>query len=172
MSPYTQMINQLATELAAGLAADYPNLEVFKMAFRASNIPDFQRYGIVVSPAARPLEEKVVGVRNVQYVCRADIYLLVKNFSETDSLFGTATSGFGLFEMIEDVKDLIRLTTLGGLLDKTYAEAAGDPTQGGGGPVEFEDSAAAGFDSGGKSFVRRARLPFVGRMIPFCHAKV
>lgn len=168
---YSTFINQLATELAT-LSSSYTGLEVFKMDFRPTNLPDFDRYGIVISPSARPWEEKVKAVRNIQYIFRADIYLLVKNFSETDSLFGTTAPDLGLFQMVEDVKSLLRLSDLSGLLDKTYAEPAGDPNQGGGGPVEFETSAAAGFDSGGHAHVRRAKLPFVGRMIPFCHPKV
>jgi hypothetical protein len=165
---YTTMIATLASELAA-LSTDYAGLVVSPMVFRQAAIPTFARYSIVIAPATRPWDEKRVGIRLVQYIFRADLYLLCKSWDPEKSLFGTATGEKGIFELIKDVKDLLRMSTLGGLLDKTYDEPGGDAMQLGAGGVEFEEVAAGGFDSAEHTFIHRAKILYQGRMHPFCH---
>jgi len=98
---------------------------------------------------------------------RADLWLLVKNWHETDSLFGTAAPDLGLMQLLWDVKELLRLSDLDGLIDrgnKTYDEPAG--------PVSFESSAVQAFDSGEKAFIHRVRLVYTARLNPFCHPRL
>jgi hypothetical protein len=159
---FSTAINTLATELLAGLAAGYtPNLKVVARHYEAGKIPNFDRYCIIIAPAAsNTWIETVKAVRNFQYVFSIDAYLMVKNFDDFNSLFGETSPNKGLFEMINDFKDLIRATTLSGLLDKTYSEP--------GGPVSIEYAASSGFDSGEHSFIRRAKIPCQFRMRTFC----
>jgi hypothetical protein len=88
-----------------------------------------------------------------------------------DPLFGTTTGALGLFELVDDVKDLLRLSDLAGLLDKTYDEPGGDSNKQGAGAVEFQDT-IQGFDSAEHAFVHRARIPYVALTIPFCHQRL
>lgn len=166
---YSTMVSRLNSELAAGLAASYAGLIVRSEVFRPARLPVFTRYCIVISPAQQPWAERRVAAREVQYLFRADLYLLCKNWDESDSLFGVTAGAKGLFEMIEDVKNLLRQSTLSGLLDKTYDEAGGDGQRLGPGGVEFGEVIVPGFDAGEYAFVQRARIPYLGRMIPFCH---
>ncbi len=168
---YSQMIAGLLTELAT-LEAGYAGLVVKAKIFKANDLPAFVRYAIVVSPSTMPWEERRIGVPQIQYTMRAELVLLVKNFHETDSLFGTTAGSLGLFQLIDDVKTRLRISTLGGLIDKgnkSYDEPAG--------PLGFETGAVSAFDSDEKAFVHRARLLYTARpgappLNPFCHERL
>ena len=171
MNAMSQVTEQMVTELSAGLAASYTGLMVQRGLFRPASLPTFTRYAIIITPSARPVEERRNSIAEIQYVLRLDIYALVKNWEETDDpLFGTTTGEFGLFELVEDIKDLLRLSNLNGLLDKTYDEPGGDSSKEGPGPVEFEEI-IQGFDSGEHAFTHRARIPYLARTIGFCHPR-
>lgn len=166
---FSEVTARLVTELQVSLAG-YGGLVVSRRHFKPGKLPTFTRYAIIVSPASRPWDERRLTVSSVQYTFRIDLYLLVVNWDETDDpLFGVTPGRFGLFQMIQDVKDLLRASNLGGLLDKTYDEPAGDPQRLGGGGVEFQELASTGFDSAEYTFVHRVRLPYVARLQPECH---
>jgi hypothetical protein len=170
---YSLICAALAAELLTDLAPSYSGLVVSKRHFKPDNLPEnFTRYAIIVSPGGRPWDERRTAVREIQYIFRADLFLLVQNFDPDLSLFGTGLSEAdprGLFQMVSDVKDALRLSTLGGILDKTYDEPGGDPSKNGGGGVEFQSLASPAFDTGNYPIVHRARIPFVARTMPFCH---
>jgi hypothetical protein len=163
---YSQVVSGLVTALE-GLTG-YPGLIVRAKLFKPNDLPEFEQYLIVVSPNAMPWDERRIGIPLIQYIMRADLFLLVKNFDEFKSLFETTVAGeLGLFQMIDDVKTLLRLSDLGGLIDKgnkTYDEPSG--------PLNFEASAVVGFDSDEKAFVHRARLVYTARLNPFCHPRL
>lgn len=166
------LTSRLVSELSAGLAANYPGLVVQRGLFRPAALPAFDRYAIFVAPASRPWDERRIAVPEIQYIMRVDLFLLVKNWEQTDApLFGTAAGNRGLFEFIQDVKTLLRLSDLSGLLDKTYDEPGGDPSKQGAGGVEFQDP-IGGFDAGEYAFVHRARIPYQARLKPFCHPRL
>lgn len=167
---YSTLVSRLATVLT-GLTG-YDGLAVLTQMFRPTRIPALAgNYGIVISPTKVPWEERRTAIREVQDLYRLDLFLLVRNFNESDSLFGTTPGSLGLFQMISDVKVLLRGNDLDGLLDLTYDEVAGDSSRQGAGPVEIEEVASPGFDADEYTFVHRARLPFLGRMIPVIHPK-
>lgn len=172
---YSAVASAIVAALTTALS-NYTPLVISRRHFRADNLPsDFSKYGIIVSPSSRPWEERRTAIREVQYIYRIDLFLLVANFDPDLSLFGTGsdetTDPRGLFQLIADVKDGLRTHTLGGLLDKTYDEPGGDPSKNGGGGVEFQDLATPALDTGSYAVVHRARIPFVGRVMPFCHSK-
>lgn len=164
VNDYATMTARLKTELAAGLAAAYAPISVERKLFKPNDLADFTRYAVVIAPNGNPWEERVIGVRQVQYLFRADLWLLVKNWHEEDSIYGTTAPDLGLLQLIWDVKELLRLSDLSGLLDKTYDEPAG--------PLAMEAGALAAFDSGEKAFIHRARLVYTARMRPFCHPRL
>lgn len=162
---------QLVTELSA-LTTSYAGLTVQRSLFRPAQLPVLGRYAIIVTPNPRVIEERRDAIATVQYLLRFDLYLLVKNWDESgDSLWGTTAGSLGLFELIDDVKDLIRSSDLNGQLDKTYDEPGGDSNAQGAGPVEFQDT-IQGFDSAEHAFVQRARIPLLLRTIRFCHPRI
>ncbi len=175
LNSYSAVAAALASTLTTALTTAYSGLVVSKRHFRADNLPtNFTRYGLIVSPASRPWDERRTAIREIQYIYKIDLFLLVQNFDPDLSLFGTGSSESdppGLFQMIDDVKNALRTNTLGGLLDKTYDEPGGDPSKNGGGGVEFQNVATPGLDTGTYALVHRARIPFVGRVMPFCHSK-
>lgn len=166
---YSVLSERLAAVLEARLT-QYGTLVVARRLFRPDSLPDFQRYCLIVSPSASPWEEQRTAVREVQDKLRFDLHALVVNFDETHALYGTTAPNLGLFQLVRDVKDALRLETFDGLLDKTYDEAGGDARQGGG-PVQFHTMATPGFDAGEHSFIYRARIPYLGRVQPYCHAR-
>lgn len=172
---YTTMTVRLVTELAAGLASAYANLVVEPRHWDPRKLPAFARYAIVVSPDRQPIAERRLAVNKVQEVMRAQVYVLVKNWDETampePALFGTVDGDLGLFEMVKDVKNLLRASDLSGLLDKMYDEAAGDaqsPGQGAG-PVEYQP---VGFAAEEHQMAYVARVPYLARIQPFCHPRI
>jgi hypothetical protein len=167
---YSAVTAQLVTEL--GALSGYSSVVVSRRIFRPSSLPAFTRYCIIVSPAPRPWDELRLGAGKIEYVFRVDLYLLVRRWEETDNpLFGTSAGNYGLFQMIEDVKTMLRLSTLGGLLDKTYDEPGGDSTALGSGGIEFQEIASPGFESDEFSFVHVAKVPYKARTVPFCHPR-
>lgn len=160
-NPYTDTANRLEVELQTATSA-YTAMLVDARFFDPGKLPDFDRYLIIISPPQNDAwSEDIIGVRHFQYKFNVDLYLLVKNFDDTLSIFGDTAPDQGLLQLIYDVKSYLRTTDLNGLLDRTYSEPAG--------PLSIEYSATAGFDSGEHAFVRRARLRYTARMKPFCH---
>ena len=170
---YSAITARLVTELST--LAGYSSIVVQRRLWRASGLPAFERYCIIVSPAARPWDEERIGVGNIAYHYRVDLYLVVRNWTADVSdapLFGTTAGSLGLFQMLEDVKTMLRLSNLGGLIDKTYDEPGGDTRALGAGGVEFGETAAQGLDSDEFTFAWRARLPYKARGLPFCHPRL
>jgi hypothetical protein len=156
----------IATRLVSALTGltGYSGLVVAKQVFKPDRLPaGFSRYGVVVSPHPRPWSERRTAIREVQYTYRFVLYLLVANFDDTLAVFGESAPDKGVFEMVSDVKALLRTHTLSGLLDKTYDEIGGD--------VEFGSLATPAFDSGSAVVIHRATMTFEGRTSPFCHGK-
>ena len=175
---YSAMVAQLAAELTALASPSgwqdtqgYPELVVRTEILRPTKLPAFNRYCIVVSPNMTPWGEKRTAMLEVQDTYRVDLYLLVKNFDEQKSLFGTSFPEFGVFQLIQDVKVLLRQSDLNGLLAKTYDEPGGDPQRNGAGDVTIDEIAAPGFDVSEYTFVHRARIPYQAKMIPVCHPR-
>lgn len=168
-NPYSVLSDRLVARLRAGLTT-YANLVVERRQFRPDNLPTFTRYCIIVSPTEAPWAEQRTAVREVQDLLRLNIYVLVTNFDDTLAVFGTTAPNLGLFELVKDIKEVLRTETFDGLLDKTYDEAGGDPRTGGG-PIHYGTMAVAGFDAGEHSFIYRARIPYLGRIQPHCHAR-
>lgn len=167
----SSLSSRMVTELAA-LSSSYAGLTVQRSLFRPAQLPAFTRYAIIVTPNPRVIEERRDAIATVQYLVRFDLYLLVKNWDESeDPLWGTTAGTLGLFELVEDVKDLLRSSDLNGQLDKTYDEPGGDTNAQGAGPVEFQDT-IQGFDSAEHAFVHRARIPYLARTIRFCHPRI
>jgi hypothetical protein len=172
---YSVMAQALRTALLADLTVppySWPlangadtGLLISLRVFKEGNLPPFTRYSIIVSPSPNPWDESRLGVPQIEYLHRADLFILVKNFDEEESLFGTVHPNRGLFQLVSDVKQVLRISSLGGLItlgNKTYDEPAG--------PLSFQ-SFTGGFDVGEKAFVQRVKLQFVGRMAPFCHPR-
>lgn len=167
---YAGITAALATLLNTALTTAYSDIKVVRGVFQPDFMPSgFGRYAVVIAPSLRPWEERRIAVRELQDIYRAEIFTLVRNWDDEKSLFGTDSGEKGLFELVKDVKDTIRGSDLDGLLEKTYDEAAGDSSKGGGGPVEFGTAAVKALDSGSFTLVHRARVPFVGRGLPHCH---
>lgn len=172
---YTTMTTRLVSELSSGLAASYSGVVVEARHWDPRKLPAFTRYAIIVAPDQTPVEERRLAVNKVQYILRAQLYVLVKNWDESTfpepALYGTTAGSLGLFELVKDVKDLLRASDLSGLLDKTYDEAAGDsrsPGQGAG-PVGY---GVPGFAADEHQMTYPARVPYIARTIPFCHARI
>jgi hypothetical protein len=172
MNVVSQVTAQMATELLDALAPSYADLIVRRGLFRPASLPVFSRYAIIVAPNIRPWEERRNAIANIQYVVRLELYLLVKNWEQTDTpLFGDQPGALGLFELVNDTKDLLRISDLDGLLDKTYDEPGGDSAKQGPGALEFQDT-IPGFDGDEYAFVHRARIPYLARTVPFCHPRL
>lgn len=164
MNPYTTLSERLVTELTAGLTtAGYTPLEVNQGVWKPRALPEFDRYAVwVAPPLANPWDEmRVQTGKLVTYVLRAEIYLLVKNYNEAQSVYGDTAPNLGVFQLIADTKAILRNTDLGGLVERTYRETEGGTT--------FESAASGGFDTGAHSWVHRARLVYSASMYPFCH---
>jgi hypothetical protein len=159
MNVYTQLTTQVVSELTTGLASlGYAPLSVLQGVWKPQALPEFDKYLVYVAPPLNNVwTERRISTKEVQYVLRADIYLLVKNFSEELSVYGDTAPSLGLFQLISDVKDLLRGTNLNGMLSRTYDETTGD--------VSLH---SAGFDTGPRSWVHRARVPYTAETEPFC----
>lgn len=156
---YSEFTTRLVSALTA-LLSGYP-ATVERNLFDPQKLPDFERYHVVVSPPQNDSwRHDRVSIRTYQPVLAADVYLLVKNFNDHDSLFGETGPDLGIFQMISDVQYGLQISTLNGFLQKTYEEGFG--------PLSIEYAASAGFDSGEHSFVRRARLRVTGKAQPIC----
>lgn len=159
---YSLVLTNLKAALLTGLAGPFSGIVVRLMQFHPAKMPDFPRYAVIVSPVARPWSEKRLAVGQIQYLYAADVLLFVRNYHEESSLFGTVAPDLGIFQLVHAVKELLRGSDLGGLLDKTYDEPAA--------PVEFDT--VAGFDSGEQVFVHRAKVAYQCRTRAFCHYRI
>lgn len=168
-NPVSVLSNRLAAFLPSRLE-HYAGLVVAERLFHPANLPAFSRYCLIISPSQNLWTEERHGIRQVQDVIRLDLYALVQNFHATNALYGTVAPHLGLFELVSDIKAALRTETFDGLLDKTFDEAGGDARRGGG-PVQYHTMATSGFDAGEHSFIYRSRIPFLGRMQPYCHAR-
>lgn len=174
VNDYSQMTAALVSELAVALPVlGYTNPLVERRLFRPPAIPPFERYAVIVSPHPRPWEEDRHANLALQYWMTCDLYLLVKDYDDTENpLFGATPPDLGIFQFIHDVKEALRVTDLGGLIQKTYDEPAGDSRRGlGAGGVDFQELASPIGDAAEHAFVHRAKLPYKARMRSFCHAR-
>ncbi len=55
---------------------DWPSsLVIARRLYKEANLPDFERYCIIISPPATPWEEKRIATPQVSFILRADLYL-------------------------------------------------------------------------------------------------
>lgn len=162
MNVYSQLLAALPTYLQAGLTTlGYDPLMVQTGVWNVRALPVFERFLVWIAPPISNFwTERRISTKEVQYVLRADIFLLVKNYDEELSLHGADAPDLGVFQLTSDVKDLLRATNLGGLLSRTYNETVGD--------VPFETGAVPGFDTGPRNWVHRVKVPYVAETEPFC----
>ena len=156
---HTQLQQHLNTEL---VSLNYPLLEVRRGVWNPATLTPFERYLVFLSPpTSNPWDERRISTKEIAYTLRSDIFLLVKNYNEERSVYGDTAPELGVFQLISDVKAILRRTDLGGLLDRTFNETASGSA--------FETGAAGGFDSGTHGWVHRAKLMYTAQMRPFCH---
>ena len=159
MNLYTTMVERLVSTLTTELGTlSWTPLVVEAGRWDPRILPEFERYYVKVSPPPRPWVERRISTKEIQYLLRADIVLLVKNFSEEGALFGDNLPTAGVFQFVSDVKDVLRATDLSGLLSRTYDETAG----------EVDVNTIGGFETGPRVWVHHARVPYTAAMEPFC----
>lgn len=163
MNPYSDFTIRLVAHLQSTLSPlGWTPLDVRKGIWKPGAMEAFERYLVhVAPPLSNPWEEFRFTLKQIGYRMTADIFLLVKNYDEEQSVYGADAPAKGVFQMIGDVKDVLRVTDLEGLVDRTHNELLG--------PVNFESGAATGFDTGAHGWVHRARLTYKAQMYPFCH---
>lgn len=163
MNPYSDFTARLVAHLSASLPPlGWTPLDVRKGIWKPGAMEAFERYLVhVAPPLSNPWEEFRFTTKQLAYRMTADIFLLVKNYDEDKSVYGDTAPQKGVFQMIGDVKDVLRGEDLGGLVDLKHDELIG--------PVTFESGAATGFDTGSHGWVHRARLTYRAMMQPFCH---
>jgi hypothetical protein len=156
------MSTRLVTELTTALGLyGYTPLVVLKGIWKPRALAPFTRYAVFVAPPTTdPWTERFISSREVVYILRADIFLLVKNYNEEQSVYGDTAPNLGVFQMIADVKAILRATDLSGLVERTYEETTGGSA--------FETGAAAGFDTGEYGWVHRAKVTYRAQMHGFC----
>jgi len=108
-----------ALEADESLAAYVEAVDVRK--WDPNSLPDFETYGIVISPEGRSSEK--LAVREKQHICRVSIYCLVFEYDPTESLTGTGEGeeAKGILKLIEDVWDCLNGNDFG-----EYVEITGD----------------------------------------------
>lgn len=162
MNVYTNFSTATVAALTSGLTAlGWTPLAVRKGVWAPRTLLEFDRYLVFVAPpSSNPWSERVIASREIAYTLTAQIYLLVKNYNEEQSVYGDTAPNLGVFQMISDVKAVLRDTDLGGLIDRTYRE-----TSGGSG---FDAGAGSGFSTGDHAFVNRAVLTYTVQAKGFC----
>jgi hypothetical protein len=166
---YSQLTSELATALEGLKLHPYgwpSTLVISRRMYKEAQLPDFTRYCIIISPPGNPWEERRMAVPKVHFFFHVDLYLLVKNYDETSALFGESLPDLGLFQLVNDVKVLLRIDDLGGMLTRS-TKSYDEP----GGPLNFHYF-TGGFDSGEKSFVFRAKQPYVTELPQDCHPRL
>jgi hypothetical protein len=164
MNPYTDLSNALVTELTTELTAlSYAPLDVRKGIWKPRALAPFDRYLVFIAPPlSDPWREiRDEGPKLVTFVLRAEIFLLVKNYNEDQSVYGDTAPDLGVFQLMGDVKTILRNTDLGGLVLRSYRETEGGSS--------FETGATGGFDTGEHGWVHRSKLVYTARTYPFCH---
>ena len=161
---YSLFIKRTTQYLPTGLTGlGYDPLVVTDGIWKPNAVPVFDKFYVQVAPPLSNLwTERRISTKEVQYVLRANIFLLVKNYDDELSLHGDDATApdLGIFQLISDVKNLLRATNLSGLLSRTYNETVGD--------VGFESGAAPGFEVGPRDWVHRAVVPYTAETEPFC----
>lgn len=162
MNDYTTFSERTVETLATALPpVGWEPLDVRKGIWKPRNLAPFDRYlAFVAPPLSNPWVERRISTKEVAYILTAHVFLLVKNYNEVASVYGDTAPELGVFQFISDVKDILRDTDLGGLLDRTYNETAGG--------TMFESGATDGFDTGGHGWVHRAMLTYTVQTVPFC----
>jgi hypothetical protein len=162
MNDYTTFTVRTVETLAAMLPTyGWVPLDVRKGIWKPRTLLPFERYlAYVAPPLDNPWVERRISTKEMAYILTAHVFLLVKNYDEEQSIYGTAAPGLGVFQFINDVKVTLRDTNLGGLLDRTFNETAGGS--------RFESGASDGFDTGGHGWVHRAMLTYTVQTAPFC----
>lgn len=161
MNAYSQLTAALETLLTNGLTGlGYSPLQVYTGVWKQRAIPEFGKYYVQIAPPTSNVwTERRISIREIQHVLRVDVFLLVKNFSEWPALYGETGPDLGLFQLVSDTKDLLRVATFDGFT-LTLNELVGDTT--------FETGAATGFETGPRTWVHRARVPYTAFTEPFC----
>ena len=109
----------LLEEMKAALIADstlsaYLGDTVYIRKWDPEALPDFDTYGVVLSPAGPPYEEEC-GVKGVDKIFEIIIVCLVENFGMPGALIGqTSPAKKGLFQMVDDIKSCLRANSLNG----------------------------------------------------------
>lgn len=162
-NPYTEFSSGLVTVLQAGLSPLYSGIATRKGIWKPRNLLPFDRYLVFVAPVLQdPVREvRVQSTKRVNEILKADIFLLVKNYDEEQSVYGDTAPNLGVWQLYKDTKDILRNTDLNGLVERNYREVEGGSA--------FETGASGGFDSGGHGWVHRIRLTYTAYMFSFCH---
>lgn len=162
MNDYTTMTTGLVSLLTTELGTlSYTPLVVQRRIWKPRDLPTFDRYMVIVAPPiTNPWTERQIATREFAYILTADIFLLVKNYNEEQSVFGDTAPNLGVFQMIADVKAILRATDLNGLVDRTFTETVGGSA--------FETGASGGMDTGEFAWVHRAKLQYTAQMHAFC----
>lgn len=162
MNPYSDFSVRTQQQLATDLPGlGYTPLEVRKGIWKPVDLLPFERYLVFVAPpTSNPWTERRISTKELAFLLTAQIFLLVKNYDETLSVYGDTPPNLGVFQLLNDVKNVLRATDLGGLVDRTYNETAGGSS--------FETGAAGGFDSQRHGWVHRAALTYTVQTQAFC----
>jgi len=114
------LLAALKTALENDAALAVYNEIVAVRKFRVDQLPDFETYGIVLSPASRGVED--IGIRTKEDLPRVDLYCLVYNFDAEKSLVGVAAGEVGILQMVEDVISCLEMNSLGDYVEVTGLE--------------------------------------------------
>jgi len=162
MNDYTTFTERTVEVLAEQLPLrGWDPLDVRKGIWKPRTLIPFERYLVFVAPPLdNPWMERLISTKELAYILTAHVFLLVKNYDEEQSVYGDTAPALGVFQLINDVKAILRDTDLGRLLDRTHNETAGGS--------RFESGAADGFDTGGHGWVHRAMVTYTVQTAPFC----
>ena len=162
MNDYTTFTYRTVEVLAEQLPLrGWEPLDVRKGIWKPRTLTPFERYLVYVAPPLdNPWMERRISTKELAYILTANVFLLVKNYDEEQSVYGDTAPALGVFQLINDVKAILRDTDLGRFLDRTYNETAGGS--------RFESGAADGFDTGGHGWVHRAMVTYTVQTAPFC----
>jgi hypothetical protein len=90
--------------------------------YRPDELPEFENYGIIVSPGSQECDN--IAVAEKQWECEVKIVALVFNYDETKSLTGVDVAGdeVGILKMVDHIFDCLRNNELDGHVEVTGKE--------------------------------------------------
>jgi hypothetical protein len=106
-----------ALDADATLAAYNEIVDIRK--WRADSLPDFETYGIVVSPSAQTVEDDAIRSKRDRLVVR--LYVLAYDFG-ANALNGESAGAVGILKMVADVIACLEGNDLAGYVELTGEE--------------------------------------------------